>query len=69
MKEYTITMSLTVNTSNLSYKKLSQFAEELSETIKSEHSDDDVEIVDVNIIEIEDLNDYDEEYLDEDDEY
>lgn len=66
MRDYTITMTFSVQSENSDYEKISDFATELSENIMSDYTTDDIEIVEVNIDEIEDNNDYlDDDYLDE----
>jgi uncharacterized membrane protein YqiK len=69
MRDYTITMTFSVQSENSDYEKISDFATELSENIMSDYTTDDIEIVEVNIDEIEDNNDYlDDDYLDEEEE-
>ena len=69
MKEYKITMTFSIQSEDSDYEKISDFATELSENIMTDYTTDDIEIVEVNVDEIEDNNDYlDDDYLDEDDE-
>lgn len=69
MREYTITMTFSVQSEDSDYEKISDFATELSENIMSDYTDDDIEIIEVTIDEIVDNNDYlDNDYLGEDDE-
>lgn len=71
MKEYTITLSLTVHSNKANYEKITDFAEELSENIINDYSTGGINIVETSVIEVEDLNDYDkdDDYLEEDDDY
>lgn len=68
MKEYTITMSLSVEAEKSKLEKIQQFAEELTQKILEDSEltySGDIEIVEINIDDIQDHNDYD--YEDEDD--
>lgn len=73
MREYTITMSFSVQSDDSDYEKISDFANELSENIMIDYTDDDIEITEIVIKEIIDDNDYlDDDYLsdnNEEDEY
>lgn len=75
MKEYTITMSFSVEANNANYEKIREFAEELTNKIMDDDSliyHNGIEIVDASIVEVEDYNDYDydedekDDYFDED---
>jgi len=71
MKEYTITLSLTVHSTKANYEKIAEFADELTETLMNDYSTNMIDIVEASIIEVDDLNDYDkdDDYLEEDDDY
>jgi len=70
MKEYTIIMKFNVEAKKSDYEKISNFAEELSESIMDNDKliyKGDIEIVEASVDNIEDLNDYDrDEDFDED---
>lgn len=70
MKEYTITMSFSIEAEKSKLEKIQQFAEELTQKILDDSDlaySNDIEIVDISIDDIQDHNDYD--YDDEDDDY
>jgi len=62
MKEYTITMSFSIESECNDVDRITKLAEEFSQKVMNDNNivrDDDFEIVDVNIDEIQDHNDYD----------
>lgn len=70
MKEYTITMSFSIEAEKSKLEKIQQFAEELTQKILEDSElaySGDIEIVEINVDDIQDHNDYD--YEDEDDDY
>ena len=73
MKEYTITMSFSIEAEDSDYEQITEFAEELSENIMTDDKliyKNDIEIVGVAIQEIQDHSygdDEDNMYLDPDD--
>lgn len=70
MKEYTITMSFSVEAEKSKLEKIQQFADELTQKILDDSDlaySDDIEIVDITIDDIQDHNDYD--YDDEDEDF
>lgn len=70
MKEYTITMSFSVEAEKSKLEKIQQFADELTQKILEDSElaySDDIEIVEINVDDIKDHNDYD--YEDDDDDY
>ena len=76
MKEYTINLSFSIKSEKSNIEKIIIFAEELSEKIMEKENliyDNGVEIVDVNVEDVLDLNNYDfdedEELFDEDEDY
>lgn len=76
MKEYTITMSFSVEAEKANIEKINRFAEELSQKIMENDElsyDNDIEIVDINVDDVLDLNNYDfdedEDYNEEDEDY
>jgi hypothetical protein len=70
MKEYTITMSFSIEAESADYEKVKEFAEKLSESIMNDDdlvSSGDIEISNIEILEVEDHNYDDDDYLDEED--
>lgn len=72
MKEYTITMNFSVESEEADYEKISEFAEQLSESIMNDDNliyGDDIEIVDITVHEVENHNQDEENmYFDNEDE-
>lgn len=70
MKEYTITMNFMIESEKADYEKISEFAEQLSETIMNNDKivyGNDIEIIGVSIEEIENHNPDEENiYMDDD---
>ena len=71
MKEYTITMNFMIESEEADYEKISEFAEQLTETIMNDDKiiyGNDIEITGVSIEEIENHNPEDEEnmYMEDD---
>lgn len=70
MKEYTITMNFVIESEEADYEKISEFAEQLTETIMNDDKiiyGNDIEIVDVTVEEIENHNNDEENFYMEDD--
>ena len=70
MREYTITMSFSIETEESDYEQIVEFAEQLTENIMNKEDlilCNDIEVVGIVINEIQDLN-YDDDniYLDDD---
>lgn len=66
MKEYTITLSFSIEAGEADYERISEFAEELVENIMNTDDliyNDDIEIVEASVEDVEDNN----EEIDDDD--
>jgi len=62
MKEYTITMSFSVEATKSGLDKINRFAEDLSQKILDDDSlmyEDDIEVVEISVDEVIDHNEYD----------
>ncbi len=76
MKEYTITMSFSVESEKSNLEKINLFADELSQKILDDDNlvlYNDIEIIDATVVDVLDLNNYDfdedEDDTDEDEDY
>ena len=71
MKEYTITLSFTVESEEADYERVSEFAEKLSENIMDYEMliyDDDIEVTSIEVTDIENISgNSDDEYFEGDD--
>lgn len=76
MKEYTITLKISIESKKADYEDVSEFAEKLTEKIMNNDNlvfSDGIEITEISVNEVEDNNDYldldEEEFLDEEEDY
>lgn len=72
MKEYTVTLKFTIESQDADYEKINEFAEKLSENIMDYEAlivDDDVEVTMIEVDSIEDFNDDGDYYEDEEEDF
>lgn len=71
MKEYTITMTFSIEAVKAGVDKVTQFAEDLSQKMLNDNYPNEIDIVDVSIDDVVDHNNYDynedDRFLEEDD--